>query len=285
MGIRKEKSQHRNYFLLTEHRKNCFEQIMNCFIPEKYRRQSSDLYRLTGPEWCRLFGEGIGAGVFLTVTFFRDFIWVWISVPIIAVYIRYAVTLKLERRKILLERQFKDAVFSIVSSLQAGVSFANAVKDAGDIITGIYGGDSMLAGLFQRMIWEQEMNVPMDKILNELVQQCQLESVRKFADVVRITGRYGGNMPEILKELADAMESGMTVREELLSVTTAIRYESYAMDAVPVGIIWYINLTAPSFLKILYTSAGGRVFMMVCLGVYVSIVFWQFQIMEHISGY
>lgn len=232
-----------------------------------------------------MFGEGIGAGVFLTVTFFRDFIWVWISVPIIAVYIRYAVTLKLERRKILLERQFKDAVFSIVSSLQAGVSFANAVKDAGDIITGIYGGDSMLAGLFQRMIWEQEMNVPMDKILNELVQQCQLESVRKFADVVRITGRYGGNMPEILKELADAMESGMTVREELLSVTTAIRYESYAMDAVPVGIIWYINLTAPSFLKILYTSAGGRVFMMVCLGVYVSIVFWQFQIMEHISGY
>lgn len=209
---------------------------------------------------------------------------VWISVPIIAVFLRYAVNLKLEARKKMLERQFKDAVFSIVSSMQAGASFANAVRDAGGMITGIYGANSILAGLFQKMTWQQEMNVPMDEILAELEQQCQLECVRQFADVVHITGRYGGNLPGILKELADVMESGMTVREELLSVTTAIRYESYVMDAVPIGIIWYINLTAPTFLMVLYTTAAGRVFMMVCLLVYAAVIRWQFQIMEKISG-
>lgn len=241
------------------------------------------MYRLSGPEWCRVFAEGIGISFFLTVTFFKDFTMIWIAIPIVVLYVRYAAASRIESGKRILERQFKDAVFSMVSSLQAGISFPNAIKDAGIMIAGIYGEDSMMAGVLRKMIWEQELNIPMDEILKDMVQQCQLDSVRRFADVVRITGRYGGNLPGILKELADGMDTGIVIREELLSVTTAVRYESYAMDAVPVGIIWYLNLTAPSFLTILYTSAAGKLFMLVCLIVYASVVCWQFQIMKRIS--
>ena len=120
--------------------------------------------------------------------------------------------------------------------------------------------------------------------MDEMAKRSNLEEVQSFTDVIRVTRRYGGNLPEMIRNLVVILEDKLAVRAEIMAVTTSIRYESYMMDLIPAGIIWYMNLSAPEFLHSLYTGLSGRLFMTVCMVIYLAAVMWQFSIMENKIG-
>ena len=180
-----------------------------------------------------------------------------------------------------LEIQFKDAILSLSSSLQAGSSLGHAFEDAVEMCSDVYGKQSMIVSLFENIVWGQKLNIPLDQLLEELAERSQLDEVRNFTEVIKVTRRYGGNLPDMMRKLAGVIEDRLAVKAEILSVTTSMRYEAYVMDMIPVAIIWYMNLTGPSFLEILYTGIPGRVFMTACMIIYLGTVIWQFHIMEN----
>lgn len=223
-------------------------------------------------------------GGFLAATFFQHILGMIVCIPITFAYIWYEPTRTKRKKKNQLEIQFKDAVLAMVSSMQAGYSLNHAFRDAMDISCTVYGDQSMIVKLLERIVWGQTLNIPMDDLLEEMAERSGLEAVRNFTDVIRVTRRYGGNLPEMMKQLVNVIEDRLTVNAEILSVTASVRYEAYIMDIIPVGIIWYMNLTAAEFLSALYDGVAGRAFMVICLLVYLGVVAWQFYIMESEIG-
>lgn len=218
----------------------------------------------------------------LTFTFFQDIRGILITLPIIVLYIRYAEEKLKKKKQHKLELQFKDAILALASSLQAGYSLTHAFEEALELSRVVYGNHSMIVSLFERVVWGQKLNIPMDQLLEELAERSQLDEVRSFTEVIKVTRRYGGNLPDMIQKLAGVMEDRLAVNAEILSATTSVRYEAYIMDLIPVAIIWYMNLTGPAFLEVLYTGLAGRIFMGVCMFFYMGTVVWQFHIMENV---
>lgn len=243
-------------------------------------KREGGLCSLTGKERLKIAGMISVIGILLAATFFQS---VWGLIVVIPVGYRYGKFLEkkqTDRKKHQLEIQFKDALQALTSSLQAGYSLEKGIEDACQICATIYGKESMICRLFGKLLWGQQLNVPMLQLLEELEKESQLEVVTSFTEVVKATRKYGGNLPDMLQQLTGVIEDRLTVKSEILTVTASVRYEAYIMDAVPIAIIWYMNVSSPSFLQILYLGIAGRCFMMVCMAVYCVTVIWQFQIME-----
>lgn len=218
----------------------------------------------------------------LAATFFKSLMGIILTFPVAAVYIRYAEK-KLKKKKMQqLGIQFKDVILALASSMQAGYSLNHAFEDALEMGYAVYGKQSLIVSLFETVVWGQKLNIPMDRLLTEMAERSELEEVQNFTEVIKVTRRYGGNLPDMIQKLAGVMEDHLTVKAEILSVTTSVRYEAYIMDLIPVAIIWYMNLTEPLFLEILYHGLLGRCFMGVCMLFYLITVFWQFRIMESV---
>ncbi|MGN0357376.1 MAG: type II secretion system F family protein [Blautia sp.] len=217
----------------------------------------------------------------LAFTFFQRIWGLFLTFPVMLLYVKYAEGKLMRKKKHQLEVQFKDAILAVASSLQAGYSLAHAFEDALEISREVYGKRSMIVLLFEKLVWGQKLNVPMDQLLEELAERSQLEVVRNFTEVVKVTRRYGGNLPDMIQKLAGVIEDRLTVKAEIMSVTTSVRYEAYIMDVIPVAIIWYMNVTGPSFLEALYSAFAGRLFMTVCMLIYMGTVVWQFHMMEN----
>lgn len=229
-----------------------------------------------------IFSEGAGLSLLLTATFFQSAWGFFITFPVMFLYVKFAKVKLIRKKKHQLEIQFKDAILAMASSLQAGYSLGHAFEDALEMSSDVYGKESMIVSLFENVVWGQRLNIPMDQLLEELAENSQLEDVRNFTEVIKVTRRCGGNLPDIIQKLAGVIEDHLTVKSEILSVTTSVRYEAYIMDVIPVAIIWYMNLTGPSFLKVLYTGLAGRFFMVICMFFYLGTVVWQFHIMENV---
>lgn len=216
----------------------------------------------------------------LMATFFQDIRGLILTLPIMFPYTKYAEEKLMKKKKHRLELQFKDAILALGSSLQAGYSLGHAFEEALDLSKVVYGENSMIVSLLEKVVWGQKLNISMDQLLEEMAEESRLDEVKSFTEVIKVTRRYGGNLPDMIQKLAGVMEDRFAVNAEILSVTSSIRYEAYIMDLIPVAIIWYMNLTGPAFLEVLYTSLAGRLFMGVCMIFYLAAVVWQFHIME-----
>lgn len=207
-----------------------------------------------------------------------------VTLPICIILNSYLKNHIIQKKKHRFIVEFKDAMEAIASALQAGYSLERSFKEAQTISIQVYGPDSSIACLLRKVNAGLQLNMPMDQLMDEMAKRSNLEEVQSFTDVIRVTRRYGGNLPEMIRNLVVILEDKLAVRAEIMAVTTSIRYESYMMDLIPAGIIWYMNLSAPEFLQSLYTGFSGRLFMTVCMVIYLAAVMWQFSIMENKIG-
>ena len=238
------------------------------------------MFALNRKEKVGVFLSGAGICIVLAFTFFKAFWGVLFTIPVMVFYVKYTVEKTRKKKMHQLQMQFKDAILTLASSLRTGYSLSHAFEEALEISSVVYGSESMIVSLLDRVVWGQKLNISMDQLLEEMAEKSQLEVVREFVEVVKVVRRYGGNLPDMIQKLADVMEDRLSVNAEILSATTSVRYEAYIMDIIPVAIIWYMNLTGPSFLEILYTSMMGRLFMGICMLIYLAVVMWQLHVME-----
>lgn len=250
------------------------------FRRKKCGSQEEGIFAATYKEKVVIFISGTLLILLLTITFFQDFRGMILTIPVMVLYVKYAEEKLKRKKKHQLEIQFKDAILALSSSLQTGCSLTHAFEEALDLSKAVYGENGMIVSLFEKVVWGQKLNISMEQLLEELAERSQLDEVKSFTEVIKVTRRYGGNLPDMIQKLAGVIEDRLAVNAEILSVTASIRYEAYIMDLIPVAIIWYMNLTGPSFLEVLYTSLAGRAFMSVCMIFYLAAVVWQFHIME-----
>ena len=95
-----------------------------------------------------------------------------------------------------------------------------------------------------------------------------IDDIRNFARVLRIAKRSGGELVAIMNHSAETIGDRIQVKEELRTMTASRRFEQSIMNAVPLLIVLYINLSSPGFFSIMYTSVLGRCVMTVCLAAY-----------------
>lgn len=229
-----------------------------------------DEYRFSAGERIMYAGAGAVLDAFVSWTFYKSiFVFLILLFPVECVFFSYVRKKLIEKRKYELSLEFREAIMAVQSSLNAGYSVENAFIEAGRVMDNMY-GDSPVRNEFRILTRRLRSNETLEKILLDLSERSGIEDIEDFANVFAAAKRSGGDFTRIIRKAAESIGDKMDIRREIRTATSSKRYETRIMEAVPFGIIVYLNLTSPGFLSVLYHDLKGYVIMTVCLLLYLT---------------
>lgn len=179
----------------------------------------------------------------------------------------------LVRRKERLQLQFKEALYSLASSLAAGRSVENAFLATIDDLKLLYPDpNTELLHEFQIIKYRLDNAEPLEQALHSLAQRAHLDDITQFADVFAVCKRSGGDLVEVMKRTSQTIGEKLEVKQEISVLLAQKRFEARIMMAVPFAFLGFLSAFAPDYMKPLY-GGGGYVLLTIGLAV-LSFCFW-----------
>lgn len=173
-----------------------------------------------------------------------------------------------QKRKQKLEAEFRDAILSVSSNIQAGYSFENAFQEAYKEIVLLYGADALMACELKLLLRRLANNEQLEDALLNLAKRSGVQDIKDFADIFQIAKRGGGNMQAVIANTAEIIGDKQTVRLEIDTVMSEKKLEQAIMRYIPFFIIFYISITSKGYFEGLYHNILGQLIMTAALIVY-----------------
>ena len=214
----------------------------------------------------------LAADAVISYVFYRSVIAFLLFLPVTIIYPIY-------QRKILVKKR-KQGIQILAALLSAGYSLENALKESVEEIRLIYGENSMILQEFEYMAHLVYVNVPIEKAFEDFGERSGIDDIRNFAKVVRIAKRSGGELIGIINHTAGVIHDKTKIKEEILTLTAAKRFEQKIMNVFPIFIVVYIDVSSPGFFNAMYQTFFGRVAMSACLLSYIVAMYASAKILE-----
>ena len=227
-----------------------------------------DSYRLSFSEWLKYASLAAAILAAVSYVFYRSIPVFLCTLPLAAGFPFYKKRELIPERKRKLLLQFKEGLNVLAGSLSAGYSLENALGESVHELELLYGKDGMIVREFAYILYQTRMNIPIEKAMDDFADRANLEDIRNFARVLRIAKRSGGEIVPIMNHTAEVINGKIRVKEEILTLTAAKRFEQSIMNLIPILIVLYIDKSSPGFFTVMYTTVLGRIIMTVCLLLY-----------------
>ena len=237
-------------------------------------------YHLTLKEWGMWAAAGVGACGAAAYVFYRSIVLFLILLPWGLLYPFFHKKELCRQRKEQLKSQFKEGVLILAAFLSAGYSVENALKASVNELILLYGPHGMLAGEFSWMAKQISLNSTAEQVLEDFARRSGIEEIQSFSQVFGVAKRSGGELVSIMTQTADSIRDKIQVYEEIRTMTASRQLEQKIMNLLPFFIILYIDMTSPGFFDLMYTTMLGRIFMTVCLAVYILAIWLAKRILD-----
>ena len=142
-----------------------------------------------------------------------------------------------EKKEAEFQMQFREAIQTLASSLNAGYSVENAFYETQKELTLVYPPEARISKELLLIVRKLKMHVPIEQILEEFAGRTQTEDVRSFSEVFSTAKRSGGDMIAIIRDTTGQIGDKLDVKREIDTILAAKRYEFRIMSAVPYLII------------------------------------------------
>lgn len=162
-----------------------------------------------------------------------------------------------ERRRERLKLQFKEALFSLTSSLAAGRSIENAFLAAIDDLRLLY-PDPRTELLLELQIIRFRLDnaEPLESALRSLADRAKIEEMTQFTDALAACKRSGGDLIEVMKRTSVLLGEKLDTEQEISVMIAQKKFEGRIMMAVPFIFLAFLGLAAPDYMAPLYGGAG-----------------------------
>lgn len=226
----------------------------------------------------KAFFKGFAKIFVLTYLFYK-----YIPISVISAVIFGIINIKLDAKRRIrewrwqLNLEFREVMTGISSALNAGYSIENAFRESKKDILILYGDKSVMVKELDIMNSKLELNQPIENVLSEFAQYCEVEDIYNFAEVFQTAKRTGGNLIKTARSTADRIGNKIEVVREIKTMISGKQMEGKLMNIIPLGIIVYFWISSPDFLTCMYTSRGRPV-MTVLLIVYIAAYKWSERI-------
>jgi tight adherence protein B len=151
------------------------------------------------------------------------------------------------------EEIFPEAIDLLGRAIRAGHGFSTALKMVADEM-----GDP-LGSEFRRVFEEQKFGLPLEESLSGLAERIDLADVRIFNTGVLIPREVGGNLAEILDNLARTIRERFTIQRQVRVYTAQGRFTGYLLAVLPIVMGFLISLLNRDYMSILWSENIGRV--------------------------
>jgi tight adherence protein B len=157
------------------------------------------------------------------------------------------------------EELFPDAIDLLGRAIRAGHAFSTSLKMVADEMGNPLGPE------FRRVFDEQKFGLPLEESLAGLAERIDLPDVRIFNTGVLIPREVGGNLAEILDNLARTIRERFTIQRQVRVYTAQGRFTGYLLAVLPVVMGFLIYLLNRDYMSVLWAENIGRLLMATAL--------------------
>ncbi len=229
-------------------------------------------YSLSLPELLR----GLAIYIFISAVvsyFFYKSVYVFLFLlPGLPVFFKKYKCILMRKRKKKLAEEFAETLCSVSVNLKAGYSVENAFLEAYKDLKLFYGEKSLMAAEILRIRKGLAINITLEDLISDLGKRSNIEDILMFSDVCKCAKRNGGNIMGVMTDTADRVKEKICIDKQIELIASEKIFELRIMEIVPFFILAYLNITSPGYFDCLYSGISGRVFMSVCLLIYVAAV-------------
>ena len=150
------------------------------------------------------------------------------------------------------EEQFPDALDLMARAVRAGHAFGAGLKMVADELHEPVGPE------FKKAFEEQNFGLSMKESLNNLALRVPILDVRFFSTAVLIQRETGGNLAEILDNLANVVRERFKIRRQVRVHTAHGRYTGYVLLALPPFLGVALQFINPDHMEMLFKDSIGQ---------------------------
>jgi tight adherence protein B len=172
------------------------------------------------------------------------------------------------------EEQFPEALDLLSRAIRAGHAFQTAMGMVGDELPAPVGPE------FKKTFDQQNFGLPLKEALNEFAERVSLLDVRFFVTAVLIQRDTGGNLSEILDNLAHVVRERFKILRQVRVHTAHGRFTGYVLLALPAFLACALMMINPEQMGVLFKERMGQFMVMGAIVMQTIGFFWIRQVIK-----
>ncbi len=172
------------------------------------------------------------------------------------------------------EEHFPEALDLLSRAVRAGHAFSAGMKMVADEL------DDPVGPEFRKAFDEQNYGLPLKESLNSLADRIPLLDVKFFATAVLIQRETGGNLAEILDNLANVVRERFKIRRQVRVHTAHGRFTGYVLMALPAFLAVALMFINPEHMNLLFEERIGQMMILACIVMQAIGFIWIKQIVK-----
>ena len=219
--------------------------------------------RMTVASFLLMSATCAAAAVYMVVEFTGS-VWLGLGIGALASTVPTSVLRFQRTRRILkFEEQFPEALALISRALKAGHTFTTGLSMVAEEMPAPIGRE------FKLLYDQQNYGMPLPDALKEFARRVWLLDARFFVTAVLIQRESGGNLSEILDNIANVIRDRFRVKRQIRVISAHARMTGFVLVCVPPAlavVLFFLNpdhlrtLTgSPLGMKLIYAAIGMQV--------------------------
>jgi tight adherence protein B len=172
------------------------------------------------------------------------------------------------------EEHFPEALDLLSRAVRAGHAFSAGMKMVADEM------DDPVGPEFRKSFDEQNYGLPLKESLNGLADRIPLLDVKFFGTAVLIQRETGGNLAEILDNLAGVVRERFKIRRQVRVHTAHGRFTGYVLLALPAFLAVALMFINPEHMNLLFEERIGQLMILACIVMQAIGFIWIKQIVK-----
>lgn len=233
----------------------------------------------SGLDWsvAKFLGLTLGlVAAVLIVGLALQFYWPFIVLAMLAVaMLPYLYVLNARQKRIhTIESQLPDALELMSRALRAGHSFPSSLEMVSTE------GPNPIAGEFKITFDEVNYGIPMQDALMNMSTRIASSDLRYFVIAVLIQRETGGNLAELLDNLAKLMRERFKLIGHIRVLSAEGKLSAWILTLLPFALAGVIQVIHPKFLAVLYEDPAGLKMIYMAALLMAAGIFWMRQIIK-----
>lgn len=150
------------------------------------------------------------------------------------------------------EQQFPEGLDFLARAMRAGHAFAISLEMLAEEMPPPLGLE------FRKVFNEQNLGLPIETALQNLVARVPLLDVRFFVSAVLLQRETGGNLSEILNKLAHIIRERFQLKGQVQAASAHGRITGTILTIMPVALMLGLLVIAPGYLQSMAADQHGK---------------------------
>ena len=154
--------------------------------------------------------------------------------------------------------EFPSAIDVIVRGIKSGIPLGDCLRNIASEAA------EPVRSEFRHIIESQQMGLTIPESVERIVDRVPTPEASFFSIVISIQAKAGGNLAEALSNLSNVLRDRKKMRGKIKAMSSEAKASAGIIGALPFLVAFFVYLTSPAYIALLFTTSTGNVVLGVC---------------------